>query len=93
MKTEDELMDQIDWELSGGVCPVCGFGFLNYNENEITNDFMYYSWDCGECGAIGLEAYEMTYTGHCDVVPDLDMYNRMLIRQRKEKLDKINEMI
>jgi len=50
-----------------GDCPVCGAG-LEYNDMEMCDDGLFYSWNCEACGAHGDEFYDVTFSTHGNVV-------------------------
>lgn len=55
------------------VCPVCGGHNLEYlDSDEYINEVHWY-WACDDCGAIGIEKYELSFIGHDDVVTKEEM--------------------
>lgn len=45
-----------------GKCPKCGNELLNYGSLEISDgDFVFYPFECPECGFEGRENYELNY--------------------------------
>lgn len=44
-----------------GVCYRCGSPDIYYEEAEIVDTYVKYSYECDECNAIGIEWYEMVF--------------------------------
>ena len=52
-----------------GVCPVCKVeGNLFYYKGVPDGGTLCYPWRCEKCGAEGKECYDITFTGHTDIV-------------------------
>ena len=47
-----------------GVCPCCGADDLDYGVLRVQDDNVGYPWSCLNCGAVGTEWYELTFSEH-----------------------------
>ena len=45
-----------------GHCPLCGSDNLDYHDHDSGDDWYQYEFRCGDCGADGVENYNMQYT-------------------------------
>lgn len=47
-----------------GECPVCGNTELNYFDHQLSDNSIYYRWECAKCKAEGEEWHELHFVGH-----------------------------
>lgn len=44
-----------------GICPYCGTANIEFGDNEIDGEFVYFHFTCPDCGACGREEYYMEF--------------------------------
>ncbi len=47
-----------------GECPVCGNIELKYFDHQLSDNSIYYRWECPKCEAEGEEWHELHFVGH-----------------------------
>ena len=67
-----------------GECPLCQSENLDFNGNEIDDLCVNNRWDCKNCGASGIESYDMEFVGHFNV-QDKNGKEFEINKQKEEK--------